>query len=1247
MAVPAGNGRRQPFKAFLESFLGALAAPDFSTAGALPDYLKLPESERGGDEMPIVDNRITERLLAALGYAKSEWKYNQNNAEGRPDFVVSIPEYPEPACFVIEDKNTSIAQLAAHRGQLLGYMTRCRAPRGLLVNGVAIIAYDHADLLSNTPTFEIPLSLAVETWLGRNLLGGGARGVAAMDNAGLLPALSALWRRYGREGFAGLHTLIDDLTLQRDGTPHERDGRAWTPRCNRIPLLPVDQHPQALVEAIKDLIAEFEDDAAAQLAAFEKDHDEFTILAAGLPGETPFADQERQLVTTLRTLMPSGIQPEERRLLEEQVRLYLDGRLLPRTLRDIAARLYKTHGARPRNGQDPIKTLVAEIRVLALKRLLHAEKMRIQYGDAARVMDCFQSWRGKTASLVFQSSDPDRLRREFVAQTAYLVVVRMLLVRIMEDKNLLPRILTDGGLALWFRLAEPQYLALDPGYGTGTDYLLDLAYASAQRIYAHFYQENNIFDWYRPDRTAVVRVLHILAGFDLRDIDRDIIGTVYNQYVEERHKHESGMYFTPPQVVEFMLDRAGYAGGAILGKKLVDLSCGSGTFLVAAARRLMAAHRDYWRRQGQADIPSEQAEYVLRDVLDALHGVDLNPFACALTEINLLIQVLDLVGAVVLQTHIPIRLERFHVYNADSLSFAPETTGVLAENLHLPADELPIEDQIKAATGRWREGFDFVVGNPPYVRADENDEWLREYRARVKRDHPLAPVRDTLTLKWDLFVPFVAQSAAILKEDGALCLITSSAIEKVPYADALRQHLLATTQLREIHFFPGVRLFADAMVENTMVVAGKGAAPPAQGVARYWHDRLPAAGNRVERQMLPLSYGDDVFRQTLPTLKQKKGVKYARLVDLCYLSKGMVLHMDEKRGQSSFCLDDLVGQTPDQTHCVPYVGSKDIADYGLIKLAYLEYGPETRVPAQVSRPTFPELYDRPKLMVAEFGGFAYDDGQWDALGFLKCNHSVFILMPWHALSKVNNRSITGDVEHRNRAALEMLSAMVDPWYLLGFLNSSQMRELLAGVSRSAIPARLQPNDLREILVPLSTQTVSDDIARLAREATDCQRALLPYRRRGWKINGNGIDPTFSIPTGITTLALGRAKVRWNLRIVTPAAKLVRLERQNHQIVAGRAVALEADDTVSEGALDWLTGQLRQCGLYALDAAEQAGLLIPATPRDAEQAWRILQSEQANIVALLDRIAAIKQDIAAQLDGLFARLQHPARQATLL
>src|SRR6185312_2695253 len=99
-----------------------------------------------------------------------------------------------------------------------------------------------------------------------------------------------------------------------------------------------------------------------------------------------------------------------------------------------------------------------------------------------------------------------------------------LLVRIMEDKGLTHRAFTNGGAALWFLQVEPQYL--EYATGQGTQFLLELAYSSAQHLYAHFYSKSTVRDWYRPDRNAIVRLLHTLAFFDFRNIDRDIIGSV-------------------------------------------------------------------------------------------------------------------------------------------------------------------------------------------------------------------------------------------------------------------------------------------------------------------------------------------------------------------------------------------------------------------------------------------------------------------------------------------------------------------------------------------------------------------------------------------------------------------------------------------------------------------------------------------------------------------------------------------------
>lgn len=114
-------------------------------------------------------------------------------------------------------------------------------------------------------------------------------------------------------------------------------------------------------------------------------------------------------------------------------------------------------------------------------------------------------------------------------------------------------------------------------------------------------------------------------------------------------------------------------------------------------------------------------------------------------------------------------------------------------------------------------------------------------------------------------------------------------------------------------------------------------------------------------------------------------------------------------------------------------------------------------------------------MVAEFGGFAYDDGSWDPAGHLKCNHSVFVLMPWHLLKGVKNKSIAAELKNigLNRNALEQKSKSVDLWYVLGFLNSEAMYDLLSGVARSAIADRRQPDDLRQILLPLPPHKIDN------------------------------------------------------------------------------------------------------------------------------------------------------------------------------
>ena len=269
-------------------------------------------------------------------------------------------------------------------------------------------------------------------------------------------------------------------------------------------------------------------------------------------------------------------------------------------------------------------------------------------------------------------------RDEFALQAAYVVFIRLLLLRVCEDKGVLPeRFISDGGLRRWQEDIRRYFIFVNADVNP-YDTLLDLAYGNAQNIYAHFFTGRELFNWYSLDRTRFIRVLHQLSRFDFADVDSDLIGTIYNTYVERPEKKQKGQYYTPRSIVRYILDESGYVTGpSIIGpsKRLIDPACGSGTFLVEAARRLVAAYKT---------SGSDNPRAVLDRVRENIYGFDLNPFACYLAEVNLLIQTLDLVKLAI-EGRNPPRLQRFHVYNVDALS---------------PASGVPLFVQSKHLNGR-------------------------------------------------------------------------------------------------------------------------------------------------------------------------------------------------------------------------------------------------------------------------------------------------------------------------------------------------------------------------------------------------------------------------------------------------------------------------------------------------------------------------------------------------------------------
>jgi hypothetical protein len=194
-----------------------------------------------------------------------------------------------------------------------------------------------------------------------------------------------------------------------------------------------------------------------------------------------------------------------------------------------------------------------------------------------------------------------------------------------------------------------------------------------------------------------------------------------------------GAVFTRPEVVHFILDLVRYTSDAPLHKRrLLEPSIGQGDFLLPAVDRLIAS----WRTHA----PNTPAS----SLTDCLRAVELHEDSLETTRQRLISRL------------------REHGVSA-------ATARGLAESWLVRGDFLLTPFEV---------GFDYVVGNPPYVRQELiPDALMAEYRARYRTVYDRA----------DIYIPFIERSLTLLGEGGALGFICADRWMKNRYGGPLRQ----------------------------------------------------------------------------------------------------------------------------------------------------------------------------------------------------------------------------------------------------------------------------------------------------------------------------------------------------------------------------------------------------------------------------------------------------------------------------
>jgi hypothetical protein len=343
-----------------------------------------------------------------------------------------------------------------------------------------------------------------------------------------------------------------------------------------------------------------------------------------------------------------------------------------------------------------------------------------------------------------------------ITQVAVAWILSAVFVRFLEDNGLVDAPLLSGPLAPQNRLQLARdrhtlYFRENPRH-SDVHYLKDVfaLVGKLPGLSALFDPVHNPL-WLcdlSPDGATLLLAFfqQVGPGGDLQadftdpKLNTRFLGDLY-QDLSERARKQFALLQTPEFVEEFILDRTlepAIAEFGLPAVRLIDPACGSGHFLLGAFARLV--HK--WEREE----PATALEVLTQRALDAVAGVDLNPFAVAIARFRLLCAALATCGIRRLREA---RDFSFQLAVGDSLLHGPRTSTASGRQESLlgvaedPLRHVYHSEDAAALRKILGQRYHVVVANPPYI-TPKDPALNKEYRDRYGSCH----------MKYSLGVPF-------------------------------------------------------------------------------------------------------------------------------------------------------------------------------------------------------------------------------------------------------------------------------------------------------------------------------------------------------------------------------------------------------------------------------------------------------------------------------------------------------------
>ena len=235
----------------------------------------------------------------------------------------------------------------------------------------------------------------------------------------------------------------------------------------------------------------------------------------------------------------------------------------------------------------------------------------------------------------------------------------------------------------------------------------------------------------------------LLGKIKLLDVNsvEDLASTM-ELLIPDRDKKSNGAFFTPPYIVDYIIREV--APGR--DSKVVDLSCGSGLFLLGVLKYITRKYKKSIRQCLRENV----------------YGVDV--LSCNVARSKILLTIMALMDGE------SISERALNVWCADSVR------------------------------EKWSMKFDCVVGNPPYVKFQDLDDGTRNYL--------LENFSTTKFGTFNLYFAFFEVGLSLLTEKGRLGYITPNNYFTSLSGECLRSYFQCNKSVYKIVDFSSVKIFS-------------------------------------------------------------------------------------------------------------------------------------------------------------------------------------------------------------------------------------------------------------------------------------------------------------------------------------------------------------------------------------------------------------------------------------------------------